>query len=172
MATPTLNETHAGAKSEEYVIRHITMVLELLDSVNISGVDPFQLRMKAFPLSLMKDARKWWKNVGDGLHTVYPRVWDTDLAVNEINLLVYSENHLVLTSLGHSEDLINTLFAQLLNNGEPSKCVGDVVEFRTWPGISLKTLMMSTIDLDGVTCLTVNAAERLQLLQEFLLLEG
>ncbi|GJZ46681.1 hypothetical protein Tco_0594277 [Tanacetum coccineum] len=35
------------------------------------------------------------------------------------------------------------------------ECVGDVVDFRTWPGISLKTSMMSTMDLDGVTCLTV-----------------
>ncbi|GKA14324.1 hypothetical protein Tco_0693970 [Tanacetum coccineum] len=34
-------------------------------------------------------------------------------------------------------------------------CAGDVVDFRTWPGISLETSMMSTMDLDGVTCLTV-----------------
>ncbi|GJS79906.1 hypothetical protein Tco_0729787 [Tanacetum coccineum] len=35
------------------------------------------------------------------------------------------------------------------------KCAGDVVDFRTWPGISLETSMMSTMHLDGVTCLTV-----------------
>ncbi|GJR39054.1 reverse transcriptase domain-containing protein [Tanacetum coccineum] len=35
------------------------------------------------------------------------------------------------------------------------ECAGDVVDFRTWPGISLETSMMSTMDLDGVTCLTV-----------------
>ncbi|GJY12747.1 hypothetical protein Tco_0382056 [Tanacetum coccineum] len=33
-------------------------------------------------------------------------------------------------------------------------CAGDVVDFRTWPGISLETSKMSTMDLDGVTCLT------------------
>ncbi|GJR42442.1 hypothetical protein Tco_1310545 [Tanacetum coccineum] len=43
---------------------------------------------------------------------------------------------------------------------EPSKdidnvggCAGDVVDFRTWPGISLETSMMSNMDLDEVTCL-------------------
>ncbi|GJU22329.1 hypothetical protein Tco_1155671 [Tanacetum coccineum] len=34
-------------------------------------------------------------------------------------------------------------------------CAGDVVDFRTWPGISLETTMMSTMDLDGETFLTV-----------------
>ncbi|GJT50911.1 DNA-directed DNA polymerase [Tanacetum coccineum] len=34
------------------------------------------------------------------------------------------------------------------------ECAGDVVDFITWPGISLETSMMSTMDLDGVTCLT------------------
>ncbi|GJR48155.1 hypothetical protein Tco_1316258 [Tanacetum coccineum] len=29
----------------------------------------------------------------------------------------------------------------------------DVVDFRTWLGISLETIVMSTMDLDGVTCL-------------------
>ncbi|GJR94404.1 hypothetical protein Tco_0266578 [Tanacetum coccineum] len=33
-------------------------------------------------------------------------------------------------------------------------CVGDVVDFRTWPGISLETAMISTMDLDGRTCST------------------
>ncbi|GJX05450.1 retrotransposon ORF1 [Tanacetum coccineum] len=34
------------------------------------------------------------------------------------------------------------------------ECAGDAVDFRTWLGISLETTMMSTMDLDGVTCLT------------------
>ncbi|GKA73494.1 phospholipase-like protein, partial [Tanacetum coccineum] len=34
-------------------------------------------------------------------------------------------------------------------------CAGDVVDFRTWPGISLETTTMSTMDLDGETFLTV-----------------
>ncbi|GJU09256.1 retrotransposon protein [Tanacetum coccineum] len=33
-------------------------------------------------------------------------------------------------------------------------CAGDVVDFRTWPGISLETTTMSTMDLDGETFLT------------------
>ncbi|GJS77824.1 hypothetical protein Tco_0727705 [Tanacetum coccineum] len=33
-------------------------------------------------------------------------------------------------------------------------CAGDVLDFRTWPDISLETSVMSTMDLNGVTCLT------------------
>ncbi|GJY06893.1 hypothetical protein Tco_0373947 [Tanacetum coccineum] len=53
-------------RCEEDVIGHISKVLKILDLVKIAGVDPFQLRMKAFPLSLLKDAKKWWINEGDG----------------------------------------------------------------------------------------------------------
>ncbi|GJY00721.1 hypothetical protein Tco_0358873 [Tanacetum coccineum] len=52
-------------RCEEDVIRNIDKVLEILDFVKIAGVDPFQLRMKAFPLSLSKDVKKWWMKVGD-----------------------------------------------------------------------------------------------------------
>ncbi|GJX32767.1 hypothetical protein Tco_0242622 [Tanacetum coccineum] len=31
---------------------------------------------------------------------------------------------------------------------------GDVVDYKTWPGISLETAMISTMDLDGRTCST------------------
>ncbi|GJT61574.1 hypothetical protein Tco_1005107 [Tanacetum coccineum] len=34
------------------------------------------------------------------------------------------------------------------------ECAGDVVDFITWPGISLETAMISTMDLDGGTCST------------------
>ncbi|GJW95260.1 hypothetical protein Tco_0174932 [Tanacetum coccineum] len=53
-------------RCEEDVIEHIGKVLEILDLVKIAGVDPFQLRMKAFPLLLSKDAKEWWINKGDG----------------------------------------------------------------------------------------------------------
>ncbi|GJY48528.1 hypothetical protein Tco_0438484 [Tanacetum coccineum] len=53
-------------RCEEDVIGHIGKVLEILDLVEIAGMDPFQLRMKAFPLSLSKDAKKWWMNEGNG----------------------------------------------------------------------------------------------------------
>ncbi|GJS45863.1 hypothetical protein Tco_0595984 [Tanacetum coccineum] len=53
-------------RSEEDVIEHIGKVLEILDLVKIAGVDPFQLRMKAFPLSLSRGAKEWWMNEGNG----------------------------------------------------------------------------------------------------------
>ncbi|GJZ27794.1 hypothetical protein Tco_0572441 [Tanacetum coccineum] len=43
----------------EDVMDHIAKVLEILDLINIPGVDSHQLRMKVFPLSLADDARKW-----------------------------------------------------------------------------------------------------------------
>ncbi|GJR47591.1 hypothetical protein Tco_1315694 [Tanacetum coccineum] len=61
-------------------------------------------------------------------------------------------------SLEISRRLFNTLFAQELilenyheQNIREFSCAGDVVEFRTWPGISLETAMISTMDLDGGT---------------------
>ncbi|GJT06054.1 hypothetical protein Tco_0840516 [Tanacetum coccineum] len=44
------------------------------------------------------------------------------------------------------------LWCQMTSHTNP--CANDVVNFRTWPGISLETSMISTVDLDGVTCLT------------------
>ncbi|GJR29579.1 hypothetical protein Tco_1105811 [Tanacetum coccineum] len=58
-------------RCEDDVIGHIDKVLEILDLVKIVGVDPFQLRIKAFLLSLLKDARKWWMNEGDGNITTW-----------------------------------------------------------------------------------------------------
>ncbi|GKA56114.1 hypothetical protein Tco_0755186 [Tanacetum coccineum] len=58
-------------RCEENVIVHVRKVLEILDLVKIAGVDPFQLCMKAFPLSLSKDARKWWMNEGDRNITIW-----------------------------------------------------------------------------------------------------
>ncbi|GJY89047.1 hypothetical protein Tco_0503675 [Tanacetum coccineum] len=50
------NNTFNG-RCKEDVIGHIGKVLEIVDLVKITGVDPFQLRMKAFPLSLLKDVK-------------------------------------------------------------------------------------------------------------------
>ncbi|GJU26343.1 hypothetical protein Tco_1164964 [Tanacetum coccineum] len=58
------NNTFSG-RSEEDVIEHTGKVLKILDLVKIAGVDPFQLRMKAFPLSLSKGAKEWWINEGN-----------------------------------------------------------------------------------------------------------
>ncbi|GJR47649.1 hypothetical protein Tco_1315752 [Tanacetum coccineum] len=67
----------------------------------------------------------------------------------------------VLNLSGHAEALVNTLLAQELisekyheQNIKEFSCAGDVVDFRTWPGISLETAMISTMDLDGGTCST------------------
>ncbi|GJV96244.1 hypothetical protein Tco_1547821 [Tanacetum coccineum] len=65
LLTELQNNTFSG-RCEEDVNGHIGKVLEILDLVKIASVDPFQLRMKAFPLSLSKDAIKWWMNEGDG----------------------------------------------------------------------------------------------------------
>ncbi|GJU29854.1 hypothetical protein Tco_1173443 [Tanacetum coccineum] len=43
---------------EEDVVDHIAKILEILDLIKIDNVDPFQIRMKVFHLSLVGDARK------------------------------------------------------------------------------------------------------------------
>ncbi|GJX96100.1 hypothetical protein Tco_0351898 [Tanacetum coccineum] len=55
----------------EDMVDHIAMVLEMLDLINILGVDSHQLRMKVFPLSLADDARQWWINEGEGKITTW-----------------------------------------------------------------------------------------------------
>ncbi|GJU24306.1 hypothetical protein Tco_1162927 [Tanacetum coccineum] len=50
---------------DEDVINHIAMVLKMIDSIYIPGVDSHQLRMKIFPLSLADEAKQWWINEGD-----------------------------------------------------------------------------------------------------------
>ncbi|GJT07199.1 hypothetical protein Tco_0841661 [Tanacetum coccineum] len=53
-------------KVEEDVIDHISKSIEILNLIKIANVDPFQLCMKVFPLSLAGEARKWWINKEDG----------------------------------------------------------------------------------------------------------
>ncbi|GJY70875.1 hypothetical protein Tco_0474578 [Tanacetum coccineum] len=48
--------TYSG-RVEEDVVGHITKILEILDLIKIAGVDPFQLRMMAFPFSLSGDVK-------------------------------------------------------------------------------------------------------------------
>ncbi|GJZ37492.1 hypothetical protein Tco_0583683 [Tanacetum coccineum] len=50
---------------DEDVVDHIAKVLEILDLIKISNVDTYRLRMKAFPLLLAEDARRWWIDEGD-----------------------------------------------------------------------------------------------------------
>ncbi|GJS13835.1 hypothetical protein Tco_0408307 [Tanacetum coccineum] len=55
----------------EGVMDHIAMVLEMLDLINIPGVDSHQSRIKVFPLSLADDARQCWINEGEGKITTW-----------------------------------------------------------------------------------------------------
>ncbi|GJR21713.1 putative reverse transcriptase domain-containing protein [Tanacetum coccineum] len=50
----------------EDLVDHIAKVLEMLDLINVPGVDSHQMRMKVFPLSLADDAEQWWKNKEEG----------------------------------------------------------------------------------------------------------
>ncbi|GJU49065.1 retrovirus-related pol polyprotein from transposon TNT 1-94, partial [Tanacetum coccineum] len=51
---------------DEDMINHIAMVLKMIDSIYIPGVDSHQLRMKIFPLLLADEAKQWWINEGEG----------------------------------------------------------------------------------------------------------
>ncbi|GJV56745.1 hypothetical protein Tco_1457750 [Tanacetum coccineum] len=63
LLTKLQNNTFSG-RSEEDVIEHIGKILEILDLVKIVGVEPFQLRMKSFHLSLSKGAKEWFERWG------------------------------------------------------------------------------------------------------------
>ncbi|GKE56249.1 hypothetical protein Tco_1495434 [Tanacetum coccineum] len=56
---------------DEDVINHIAMVLKMIDSIYIPGVDSHQLRMKIFPLSLADETKQWWINEREGKITVW-----------------------------------------------------------------------------------------------------
>ncbi|GJZ40130.1 hypothetical protein Tco_0586693 [Tanacetum coccineum] len=64
------NNAYSG-RVEEDVVGHIANVLEILDLIKIANLNPYQLRIKVFPLSLSGDARKWWINEGDGKITTW-----------------------------------------------------------------------------------------------------
>ncbi|GJZ10207.1 hypothetical protein Tco_0544966 [Tanacetum coccineum] len=57
--TDLQNNAYHGIHHED-VVDHIAMVLEMLDLINIPGMDSHQLRMKVFPLSLADDAQQCW----------------------------------------------------------------------------------------------------------------
>nr|GEW83473.1 hypothetical protein [Tanacetum cinerariifolium] len=63
--TELQNNTYHGIHHED-VVDHIAMVLEMLDLINIPGVDSHQLRIMVFPLSLADDARQRRINEGEG----------------------------------------------------------------------------------------------------------
>ncbi|GKB28282.1 hypothetical protein Tco_0867683 [Tanacetum coccineum] len=94
---------------------------------------------------------------------IYPDNSKSD-RVNDDDIMQSSENNLNTKGsyklLKISHDKISKNFNDLAANEfdlmipQKYECASDVMDFRTWPGISLETSMMSTMDLDGVTCLT------------------
>ncbi|GKC13155.1 hypothetical protein Tco_1009937 [Tanacetum coccineum] len=61
-----LRSNSYSGRAEEDVVGHIAKILEILDLIKVAGMDPFQLCMKTFHLSLSGEARKWWMKEGDG----------------------------------------------------------------------------------------------------------
>ncbi|GKF14620.1 hypothetical protein Tco_0056082, partial [Tanacetum coccineum] len=61
-----LRSNSYNRRVEKDMAGHIAKVLEILDPIEVAGMDLFQLRMMTFPLSLSWEARKWWMNEGDG----------------------------------------------------------------------------------------------------------
>ncbi|GJV55903.1 hypothetical protein Tco_1456908 [Tanacetum coccineum] len=53
------------------VVDHTTKVLTILELIKILNVDPNQLRMHVFPLSLTGATRKWWIDEVDGKITTW-----------------------------------------------------------------------------------------------------
>ncbi|GJU04349.1 hypothetical protein Tco_1114687 [Tanacetum coccineum] len=115
--------------------------------------------------------------------TPHPLILMLSLTLNLFHLLLLSfcgsvlikTGRHVLNSSGHAEALVNTLLAQELilenyheQNIRKFSCAGDVVDFRTWPDISLETTMISTMDLDGGTCSTGDPHETMILGSPFL----
>ncbi|GJR61486.1 reverse transcriptase domain-containing protein [Tanacetum coccineum] len=60
-----------------------------------------------------------------------------------------------------SKDTTPIEFDENIETNHDTQCGGDVVDFRTWPGISRETTTMSTMDLDGETFLTGKDIQRI-----------
>ncbi|GKD47570.1 hypothetical protein Tco_1276546, partial [Tanacetum coccineum] len=100
------------------------------------------------------------KTCSDAFYKLYLDIQEA----NDIYEVIYSEYTLIPIldphDINNPEELCRTkeftiIHHSIRNDKEFITCAGDVVDFRTWPGISLETSMISTMDLDGVTCLTV-----------------
>ncbi|GKB70832.1 hypothetical protein Tco_0932244 [Tanacetum coccineum] len=53
------------------VVDHTAKVLEILELIKIPNVNPNQLRLYVFPLSLTRAAQKWWMDKVDGKVTTW-----------------------------------------------------------------------------------------------------
>ncbi|GKC10880.1 hypothetical protein Tco_1007662, partial [Tanacetum coccineum] len=142
------NNAYHGMFDED-VVDHIAKVLELLDLIKIPGVDSHRLRMKVFHLSLADDARQWWINEKEGKITTWEEL------VEKFFCKFYLESH-----NGEDEMLdegdnwridplefisrVNSSFENHMKVDGRTKsstkyeCAGDVVDFKTWLGISIQ----------------------------------
>nr|GEU50517.1 hypothetical protein [Tanacetum cinerariifolium]GEV32358.1 hypothetical protein [Tanacetum cinerariifolium] len=59
---------------DEDVIDHVAMVLKMIDSIYIPGVDSHQLGKKIFLLLLADEAKQWWINEREGKITIWEEV--------------------------------------------------------------------------------------------------
>nr|GEV98423.1 hypothetical protein [Tanacetum cinerariifolium] len=74
---------------EEDVICHIAKILEVLDPIEVDGLDPFQLRVITFPLSLSGNANKWWMNEGDGKIDTWEELVNNEEGLNPLEFITW-----------------------------------------------------------------------------------
>ncbi|GKC41015.1 hypothetical protein Tco_1053399 [Tanacetum coccineum] len=97
-----LRSNSYSGRVEEDVVGHIAKILEILDSIKVDDMDPFQLRMMTFPLSLSGKARKWWMNEGDGkintweelVSKIFSKFYPLSCAINYDKMCVDDEEGL------------------------------------------------------------------------------
>ncbi|GJW36982.1 hypothetical protein Tco_0059902 [Tanacetum coccineum] len=97
-----LRSNSYSGRAEEDVVGHIAKILEILDLIKVAGMDPFQLRMKTFHLSLSGEARKWWMNEGDGKINT----WEELVKKNLVNSIHYPVPAIMI-KLGKDEGLMD-----------------------------------------------------------------
>ncbi|GKE27012.1 hypothetical protein Tco_1442396, partial [Tanacetum coccineum] len=66
-----LRDNAFNGTNRDDVVDHTTKVLAILELIKIPNVDPNQLRIHVFPLSLTGAARKWWIDEIDGKITTW-----------------------------------------------------------------------------------------------------
>ncbi|GJT84898.1 hypothetical protein Tco_1066615 [Tanacetum coccineum] len=66
-----LHDNAFNGTNGDDVVDHTTKVLAILDLIKIPNVDPDELRIHVFPLSLTGAAQKWWIDEVDGKITTW-----------------------------------------------------------------------------------------------------
>nr|GEU75332.1 hypothetical protein [Tanacetum cinerariifolium] len=76
MIREELRANTLSGTNDEDVVDHIAKVLEILDLIKIPNVDPDQLRLHVFAISLSEGACKWWNDETDGTVTTWVELTD------------------------------------------------------------------------------------------------